>query len=341
VYVDLMIQPDLRTAADEAAAAEAAGYDMAWAAETNHDVFMSLVPAAAATERIRLGTSIAVAFGRSPMITASAAWDLNDYSRGRFILGLGSQVRAHIERRFSMPWSAPARRMREYVAALRAIWDSWQFSEPLDFAGEFYKHTLMPPFFRPEPNDYGGPKLMLAAVGAEMTKTAAETADGLLVHPFTTRRWLDEHTLPVVREGLLARPADLSSFELSCAVFVVTGRDDEEMAAAIRGTKKQIAFYGSTPAYRRVLELHGWDDAFERLHELSQTGGWQQMADVINDEMLDAFAVVAPADDVGPALLGRFAGVLDRVSLYTPYKLDPDARSSAVDSIRAAARVTG
>lgn len=336
-----MVQPDLRTAANEAVAAEVAGYDMVWASETNHDVFMSLVPVATATGHIRLGTSIAVAFARSPMITASAAWDLNEYSRGRFVLGLGSQVRAHIEKRFSMPWSAPARRMGEYVSALRAIWCSWQSGKPLGFVGEFYNHTLMPPFFRPAPNDYGGPKLMLAAVGAGMTRIAAETADGLFVHPFTTRRWLDEHTLPVVRGGLSARPADRSSFELSCAVLTVTGRDDEEMAAAVRGTKKQIAFYGSTPAYRRVLELHGWADVFDQLYELSLTGGWEQMADVISDEMLDAFAIVAAPDDVGPALLGRFAGVLDRVSLYTPYELDPDVRSSAVASIRMAARAKG
>jgi probable F420-dependent oxidoreductase len=337
VRVDVTISNSLRSAAAEAASAEAAGYDAAWVAETNHDVFLPLVGAGSATDGIALGTSIAVAFARSPMVTAAAAWDVNEYCGGRFVLGLGSQVKAHIERRFSMPWSAPARRMREYVGALRAIWRSWQLGEPLEFAGEFYAHTLMPPFFRPEPNDFGAPRVMVAAVGEAMTRTAAEVADGLFVHPFTTRRWLDEHTLPVVTDCLAARAVDRSSFELSCAVFVVTGRDEAELARACEGTRKQIAFYGSTPSYRPVLELHGWGHVQDRLHELSRSDGWDQMTDLVPDEMLEAFAVVAAPGDVGPALIRRFAGALDRVSLYTPYELDLDARMSAVRSIRAAA----
>lgn len=335
--VDVTISTNLRSAAAEASAAEATGYDAAWVAETNHDAFLPLVAASDATTAIALGTSIAVAFARSPMVTAAAAWDINDHSGGRFVLGLGSQVKAHIERRFSMPWSAPARRMHEYVSALRAIWNSWHSGEVLAFDGEFYTHTLMPPFFRPESNEFGAPPIMVAAVGEAMTRTAAEVADGLFVHPFTTRRWLDEHTLPVVDGGLAARSVDRSSFQLSCAVFVVTGRDQAEMARAREGAKKQIAFYGSTPAYRPVLDLHGWGRVQDRLHELSRSDGWDRMGDLVSDEMLETFAVVAPPEEVGRALVSRFAGALDRVSLYTPYQLDPDARLTAVRSIRMAA----
>jgi probable F420-dependent oxidoreductase len=320
--VDGGISADLRGAASQAQKAEDAGYDGVWSAETGHDPFLPLAIAAEHTERVELGTGIVVAFGRTPMTLANVAWDLNLYSRGRFLLGLGSQIKPHIEKRYSMPWSHPAPRMREFISALRAIWDCWQNGTKLDFRGDFYTHTLMTPFFNPGPNEFGAPKVFLAAVGEGMTKVAGEVADGMLVHGFTTERYLREVTLPAIEAGMATSGRKRGDFQLSYPAFVVTGDTEEQIAAAATGTRQQIAFYGSTPAYRPVLELHGWGDLQTELNVLSKRGEWEAMGRLISDETLDAFAVTGRPEEIAGLLKQRFGDVVDRISLYTPYGHD-------------------
>jgi probable F420-dependent oxidoreductase len=317
-----------------AAAAEQAGYSGAWTIELRHDPFIALALAATATERIELGTAIAVAFARSPMTTAVQANDLQLLSGGRLLLGLGSQVRAHITRRFGMPWSHPAARMREYISALRAIWACWQDGTRLDFRGEFYSHTLMTPFFSPGPNPHGAPPVLLAGVGEAMTRVAGEVADGFLCHGFTTERYLREVTVPALASG--RGPGGLAGFEVAGSPFVVTGRTEEEMSRARRGVRDQIAFYGSTPAYRPVLELHGWGALSDELHALSVQGRWQQMGALVDDRVLDAFAVTAEPGQVAAGLLGRYGDVMTRMSLYTPYAIDAGVARQITAGLQAA-----
>jgi probable F420-dependent oxidoreductase len=301
---------------------EARGYAGVWASEADHDPFLALLSAAQATSRLQVGTAIAVAFARSPMTLAMTAHDLQRYSRGRFVLGLGSQIRPHIEKRFSMPWSAPVDRMREYVAALRAIWDAWQYGTRLRFEGEHYRHTLMTPMFSPATHEWGAPPVHLAAVGPVMTRLAGEVADGLLVHGFTTERYLRERTMPALQEGLAAAGRDRSAVTVSLPGFVVSGATDAERAVAAKAVKATLAFYGSTPAYRPVLELHGWGALADELHSLSvsrREDKWAAMRDLIDDDVLTAFAVVAEPDDVGAQVQQRFDGLVDRFSVYAPY----------------------
>lgn len=324
MLVDGGLPPDLAGAADGARRAEEEGYAAVWGSETSHDPFLPLALAAEHTTRLELGTGIAVAFARNPMTVASTAWDLNAYSRGRFLLGLGSQIKPHIEKRFSMPWSHPAPRMREFVSAMRAIWACWQDGTPLQFRGEYYRHTLMTPFFSPPPNQYGAPRVFLAAVGPAMTRVAGEVADGLLVHGFTTVRYLREVTLPAVESGLAASGRSRAGFQLSYPIFVVTGDTDEQLAEAASGTRKQLAFYASTPAYRAVLDLHGWGELQPTLNALSKQGRWDDMADLVPPEVLDAFAVVGEPDEVPALITERVGQLVDRVSLYTPYPIADD-----------------
>jgi probable F420-dependent oxidoreductase len=311
--IDRGIPSDLDRVPDVARDHEAAGYDGCWTGEINHDPFLPMLLAAEHTSRIELGTSIAVAFARNPMTVASTAWDLQAYSRGRFILGLGTQIQPHIEKRFGMPWSHPARRMAEFVAALREIWSCWRTGDRLRFDGEFYTHTLMTPMFTPEPCGQPAPKVFIAAVGAAMTEMTGEVADGLLAHAFTTRRYLDEVTIPALERGMAKSGRGREGFEVSSPVFIVTGRDEAEMAAAAAAYRKQIAFYASTPAYRKVLDLHGWGEVQPELRRLSLEGDWDGMAALIDDTMLSEFAVVAPVDTVAQALATRCAGVINRV----------------------------
>ena len=333
--VDGGIGFNLAEVPQQAKDAEAAGYDGVWTAETSHDPFFPLLMAAEHTESLQLGTGIAVAFARSPMNLAVIANDLQLYSGGRFMLGLGSQIKAHIEKRFSMPWSHPAPRMRELVLAMRAIWDCWANGTKLDFRGDFYQHTLMTPFFNPGPNPFGPPKVFLAAVGDKMTEVAGEVCDGLLVHGFTTERYLREVTLPAVDRGLAKGGRSRADFEISYPSFVVTGDTDEAMEKAAIGTRQQIAFYGSTPAYRPVLELHGWGDLQTELNGLSKQGEWVKMGELIDDDVLHAFAVVAGPDDVPKALAGRFSDSVDRISFYTPYSSDPDRWRQVLGALKA------
>jgi probable F420-dependent oxidoreductase len=320
MLVDGGIGSDLAKAAEGAKGQEAKGFDGLWAAETNHDPFLALTLAAEHTSRIELGTGIAVAFARSPMALAQTAYNLNAFAEGRLLLGLGSQIRAHITRRFSMPWSHPAARMREFILAMRAIWTAWEEGSKLDFRGEFYEHTLMTPFFDPGPNPYGAPRVFLAAVGEKMTAVVGEVADGMLCHGFTTESYLREVTLPALGTGLDASGRTRSDVQLSLPAFVVTGGTEEEMAAAAKGVRGQIAFYGSTPAYRGVLAHHGWGDLQTELNAMSKEGRWKEMGRLIDDDMLAAFAVVAEPDDVADGLIGRYGDLVDRISFYLPYQ---------------------
>ena len=322
---------------DEARRLEAAGYDAVWTAEVNHDPFLPLGVAATATARISLGTSIAVAFARSPMTTAYLANDLQAASRGRFILGLGSQIKPHITRRFSMPWGRPAAQMREYILALRAIWAAWNEGQPLNVRGEYYQHTLMTAMFTPEPHPYGPPRVFLAAVGPAMTRVAGEVTDGLVVHAFTTERYLREVTLPALEEGAARAGRSRADVEVTCPGFVVIDDGGAETAARITAVRRQIAFYGSTPAYRPVLALHGWGELADQLHALSVTrdeGRWAAMGELIDDEVLNTFAVVGSLQQAGAELKRRYGDIVDRVTVPRTASLAPDQVRELLSGLR-------
>ena len=312
--LDAGIASNLKGAAASAAKLEQQGYDGALSFETSHDPFFPLVSAAEKTSQIELITSIAVAFSRTPMLLANIGHDLNSLSEGRFIMGLGSQIRPHITKRFSMPWSEPANRMREFISAMRAIWACWHNGEPLDFRGDFYTHSLMTPMFTPEDTQYGAPKVFLAAVGPLMTQVAGEVADGVIIHSFSTRKYITDVTLPAMEKGLAKAGRDRSDFQVSYPCFVVTGNTEEEFLATKTAVTKQIAFYGSTPAYRPVLEVHGWGDLQYELNKMSKQGLWDEMGTMITDEILDEFAVVGETDEAVEKFKQRFDGLVDRTA---------------------------
>ncbi len=313
--IDATIRNDLAKAPSETRDAEALGYDGIATAELANDPFLALVLAAEHSERVELATAIAVAFARNPMTLAIQAHDLNAYSKGRFILGLGSQVKPHITKRFSMPWPAPAARMKEMILAIRAIWACWYEGERLDFHGEHYTHTLMTPMFSPTEKQYGPAKIHLAAVGPKMTETAAEVADGILLHAFTTEAYFKDVTVPTVTRTLETPGRKRSDFEFSLPVMAATAMNDEEAEKARFKLKKRLGFYGSTPAYRVVLEHHGWGEAQSELNMMSKAGQWDAMADVITDEMFETFAIVGTPEHVTDQIIARFGGVLDRVNV--------------------------
>jgi probable F420-dependent oxidoreductase len=301
-----------------AAALERAGFGCAWVTETVRDPYLCLAAAAAVTTDMSLGTGVAIAFARSPMTTALSAHDVQRLSGGRLRLGLGSQVRPHITRRFSMPWSSPAERMREYVLALRAIWASWNEGAPLAFDGDFYTHTLMTPFFNPGPTGFPPPPVLLGGVGARMTAVAGEVADGFICGPLTSSLSFREHSLPAVERGLAARSAERTvPFDLCVMPLVVTGADAAATERAASATRARIAFYASTPAYRHILQLHGWDALHERLHALSRDGAWNEMAGLIDDDVLHAFAVVAEPEAVAQAVRDRFGDRVQRAIVHS------------------------
>ena len=315
--------PELATAGELFAELEAAGFDGAFTYETRHDPFLPLVLAADRTSTIRLGTAIAIAFARTPMLLATIGRDLQDVSSGRVTLGLGTQIRPHIERRYSMPWSHPAARLRELVLAMRAIWDAWDGLAPLDFRGEFYTHTLMPPAFDPGPARFGRPRVLLGAVGPHLTRVAAEVGDGVLVHPFATRESLEQLTLPAVAEGLARAGRDRSDLELAVVTMVATGDTGPELDAAIATVRGQLAFYGSTPAYARVLECNGWEGLHPRLNALSKEGRWDDMAELVTDEMVESIAVVGRRDEIAARIRDKVGGIADAVSLECTRRPDP------------------
>jgi probable F420-dependent oxidoreductase len=323
-------------AARAALEAEQIGYDGWWAVETQIDAFMACAVACERTSTLKIGTGIAVAFARNPMTVALQANDLQLLSGGRFTLGLGSQIKPHITRRYSMPWSKPAARMREFVLAIRAIWEAWATGAQLDFQGEFYTHTLMSPFFDPGPNPYGNPKMMLAGVGPLMTEAAGEVADGFLCHSFSTERYMREVTIPTLRRGREKASRADEHFEIGASPFIVAGDTEAEIAAGVETVKQQIAFYGSTPAYRPVLDLHGWGDLHEELNALTKSGAWDKLAASIGDEVLHAFAVVGTLEHAVEEIQRRYGDLATRITLPAPAGVSDERWSSALTSLRGA-----
>lgn len=299
---------------DLAEAAERMGFDALWATETQHDPFLPLALAAEHTTRLHLGTAVAMAFTRSPTALAYTAWDLAEASKGRFILGLGTQVRAHVVRRFGMAWpDSPAGKLREVIGAIRALWAAWQHGEPLNFRGEYFKLTLMTPFFDPGPIAHPQVPIYIAGVNPALCRLAGEAADGMLVHPYHSERYLREIVQPAVARGEAKAGRPAGTVRLAVTAMAVTEPDQADFVRA------QIAFYASTPSYRPVMALHGWGEVAERLREMARRGQWGDMGGLIADEMLHTFAVVASHQDLGATLRRRYAGLADRLSLYLPF----------------------
>jgi probable F420-dependent oxidoreductase len=325
--------PTVDAAASGAARAEAEGYDGWSAFETQIDPFLACAVAAERTETIELGTAIVVAFARNPMTVAVQANDVQALSSGRFTLGLGSQIKPHIEKRYSMPWSKPAARMREFILAIRAIWRTWETGEKLDFRGDFYTHTLMTPFFNPGPNPDGNPKIMLAAVGPLMTETAGEVADGILIHGFSTERYIREATLPALERGFEKAGRTRDGFEITAPAMIVARDTEEEIAAGTEFVKQQIAFSGSTPAYRPVLELHGWGELGDELNARTKRGEWDN-AGLIDDEVLDAFAVIGKPEEAIAEVKRRYGDVCTRITMTMPDERDDERWRALFDELR-------
>ena len=315
--VDVPITFELSNAGHQARQFEDAGIAGIFTTETNHDPFLPLASAALSTKRVELITSIAVAFARTPMSIAYIAHDLNVASGGRFVLGLGSQIQPHITKRFSMQWSKPAARMREFIQALRAIWQAWFTHEPLAFRGEFYRHTLMTPFFTPENVEIHPPRVFLAAVGPLMTQVAGEVADGLIVHPFTTLEYLREVTLPALDRGVAVSGRSRDQIEISIQPLVATGKNARELEIEKRAVKQQLAFYGSTPAYKSVLDSVGLGSLQEQLNVMSKQGRWQEMSELFKDEHVEHFAIVAEPQNIPSQLRMKFGEIVDRTSIYS------------------------
>ncbi|TFH35414.1 MAG: TIGR03617 family F420-dependent LLM class oxidoreductase [Anaerolineales bacterium] len=314
--IDTSLPPlDLEQVPDFTRAAEAIGFDAIWTTETQHNPFLPLTLIAEHSDKIALGTAVAIAFARSPATVAYTAWNLAKLSRGRFILGLGTQVKAHIERRFSMPWpESPVARLRDFVGALRALWGAWQTGGNLNYRGEHYKLTLMTPFFNPGPIDHPDIPIYLAGVNTGLCRLAGEIAQGFHVHPLHSVDYLEQVIRPALTEGAGRTGRSLDDIECTASAFIVTDLNEEIMA---RG---QIAFYASTPSYRAVFKLHGWDKLAEELSQMARRGEWIEMAGKINDDVLETFAVVAGPEDLGSALVARYDGLVQRVIPYSPYQ---------------------
>jgi probable F420-dependent oxidoreductase len=321
-------QEDLRKVGPAAQAIEAAGYDGVTTQENKHDPFLSLAVAGTATKKIELHTGIAIAFARSPMSVANMGWDLAGATGGRFTVGLGSQVRAHNERRFSVPWSAPAPRMREYVQALRAIWRAWKTDGKLNYEGQHYRFTLMTPNFVPEAIDAPAPRIEIAAVGPAMLKVAAEECDGVKLHVFCTRKYLTDAIMPVLEAGLAKAGRARRDFEIMGGGFVVTGKDDAAVAKLFEWVRYRVAFYGSTPAYWPVFEVHGHGDLGRKLNQLTREGKWGEMAKQVPDDLVHEFAAVGRHDQICKAVEKRFGGLVDAINASAnsgvPADLPPD-----------------
>jgi probable F420-dependent oxidoreductase len=314
---------------------EAIGYDRAFSFEAKHDPFIPLAVAGEHTRTIELGTAIAIAFARTPMTLANTAWDLQTVTGGRFVLGLGSQIRPHIEQRFSMPWSRPAARMRELVAGIRAIWECWQDGTPLRFEGDFYTHTRMVPAFDPGPNAFGAPRVLTAGFGPRMTAVAGEVADGFLVHPVNSRRSLLELTLPAIAAGAGRAGRDVQDVEIVCVTTVVTGRDDAEFTRSREAVREQLAFYGTTPAYLPVFELHGYGDLHPELRRLAREGRWAEMAGLVDDDLIETIAVVGAPHEIAPKIRERLDGISASVSLVNNRAPDPAHFAEVVAALHA------
>jgi probable F420-dependent oxidoreductase len=311
---------DLSDVPAEAKRAEALGFDALWSMEAGNDAFLPLALASEHTRRIKLGPSVAIAFPRSPMAMAYTAWDLAALSQGRFILGLGTQVKGHIERRYGVKWEAPVAKLREYVLALRAIFKCWaDGGKKLAFQGRFYNFSLMTPFFAPRPHNYPIP-IYIAGVNEHILRLAGEHCDGLHAHPFTSAKYLREFLIPRVEEGLIKSGRRRQDFTIFTTAFVILGRNQEEIERAKAGVRQQISFYASTRTYKVVLDMHGWGDVAYKLNELAAKGDWASMPKLITDEMLEVYAVSGTYENIGEKMKERFDGLLDHVAFYVPYK---------------------
>jgi probable F420-dependent oxidoreductase len=319
---------------------EELGYDAVFIGEAGIDPFLPLALAAEHTERIHVGTSIAVAVARSPVATAQAAHDLHELSGGRFILGLGSQVRAHIERRYGVAWKDPVSRMRDYVLAVRAIWRAWDDGERLAYEGRYTSHTLMTPYFSPHPSEHGTPPIFVAALGPKMTEAAAQVGDGLMVHPMATEAFVRAVVAPALDAGLARSGRQRSSVEVARTIFVATGVGEAELQSARGGVRDRIGFYGATPAYQAVFALHGLDGLQRKLNERAREGRWSELSELVPDDVVDEFAVCGPMDEIGPRLLKRCGHFMDRLQLCAPVQPAPDAWLPVLDHIRGTRRAT-
>ncbi|MGE0221904.1 MAG: TIGR03617 family F420-dependent LLM class oxidoreductase [Acetobacteraceae bacterium] len=308
-------QGDLRQTAASAQASEAAGYDALMSMENKHDPFLAHAIAAVSTDRIELGTSVAISFPRSPMVVANICWDLQNASRGRFVLGLGPQVRPHNERRFSVPWTAPAPRMREYVQALRAIWTSWEKGEKLDFRGRHYTFTLMPPYFVPPSTGQRMVPITLAAVGEHSLRLAGEVGDGIRLHPFCTRRYLEEAIMPRLHEGMAKTGRERTHFEITGGGFIATGKDEETTRQQFEWVRGRVGFYGTTPSYWPVFEMHGLGDLGRELNQMSKQGKWSEIATRVPDDVVHLFTAVGTHKEIAQRIQERFGGLSDAISL--------------------------
>ncbi len=318
--IDSGLGAELPKVAGRVAQAEAAGLDCLWAAETTNDPFLSLALATEHSSTVSLGTGVAIAFARNPMSMAYTTNQLQEYSGGRVVLGLGSQVRRHIEKRFSMSWSRPAARMREYVLALRSIWDAWNeaggvATSPFSFEGEFYTHTLMTPVFAPAPHEFGPPKVFLAAVGPRMNEVAGEVADGVITHGICTARYLREVILPAVERGLVTSGRTRGEVEVTCPGFISVVEDDAQWDKAREAMRRHVGYYASTPAYRPVLELHGWGDLQTELYECSKNGHWLDMARLVDDEVLDTLTIICRPAELAAEVGARYGGLVERINV--------------------------
>jgi len=335
--VDFYYPPGPPDGATEAARdAVAMGYDGFFSAETQHDPFFPLVLAAATRSDLELGTAITVAFPRSPMVVAMTAWDLARMSHGRFLLGLGTQIKPHIVRRFSTVWDSPGPRLREYILSLRAIWDTWQNATPLSFQGEFYQFSLMTPFFNPGPIPNPDVPVYIAGVGPHLSRLAGELCQGFHVHPFHTVRYLDEVVIPGIRAGAESEGRSLDDVERATTVFVMTGESDSEIEQAMEPVRQQISFYASTPSYQPVLEANGWDFGSE-LTAMSKRGQWAEMSGIVPDEAVLEVGVAAPIDRLGQAIKERYGDRVQRVGFYTigsVLGMDPDALREVIRQLK-------
>ena len=314
------LQPKLEQMPVYAAAAETLGFDGFWVAETNSDPFLNLTLAAEHTGKLALGTAIAVAFPRSPAILAYTAWDLQRFSRGRFILGLGPQVKAHNVLRFGVKWEKPVKKMRETIEAIRAFWDCWQNGTRLDYVGEFYKLALMTPFFDPGPIDYKPPPIYIAAVNEQMLRLAGSHCDGVHIHALHSVPYLRDVALPEIEAGLARGGRRRSDFSVNTALFVIPTDHPAEARAAEEHVRQQLSFYMSTPSYKSVLAHHGWEATSDQLGQLARAGEWEAMKRLITDEMLDTFAVSGRWDELPEIIHARYGDLLDRVSYYLPFE---------------------
>ncbi len=304
--------------------AEAMGYDVFSTSETKHNPFIPLTLAAEHTERVGLQTSIALAFPRSPTDMAYIAWDLQNLSNGRLRLGLGSQVRGHIVRRFSGTWSSPAARMREYILAMRAAWDCWQNGGKFEFVGKHYQMNLMPPFFRPEPIEHPDIEVFIAAVNSRMLEVAGELCQGVFLHSYSTHKYTSEVVLPSLERGAAKAGRSLSDIEVSAGGFVVTAASEEALEKERAGAKTSIAFYASTRSYAPVMATHGWDDTAKKLYRMSVEGRWGEMGAEITDEMLDAFAVVGLYDEIVDKIKEQYGPYAGSINLSIPVETEED-----------------